>query len=107
MTLKWDRQVSALSWSEPLARTNELGRGENGRASVAQAQIRGASSLQYLCELRSTFLMRPQRTLRSTEGVIMPALKDLPSNATVRVKIIALNGSLEAPDGPEVEIVVP
>lgn len=34
-------------------------------------------------------------------------IKDLPSNATVRVKIIALNGSLEAPTGPEGETTVP
>ena len=34
-------------------------------------------------------------------------IKDLPTGATVRVKIIALNGSLEAPTGPEGEIVVP
>lgn len=34
-------------------------------------------------------------------------IKDLPPGATLKVKIIALNGSLEAPDGPEGEIVVP
>lgn len=34
-------------------------------------------------------------------------IKDLPTNATVRVKIIVLNGSLEAPSGPEAEITVP
>ena len=34
-------------------------------------------------------------------------ISDLPSNATVRVKIIALNGSLEAADGPVGEISVP
>jgi len=33
-------------------------------------------------------------------------IKNLPAGATVRVKIIALNGSLEAPDGPVAEIVV-
>lgn len=33
-------------------------------------------------------------------------LKNLPSGATVKVKIIALNGSLEAVDGPEAQIVV-
>ena len=33
-------------------------------------------------------------------------LKNLPAGATVKVKIIALNGSLEAPDGPEAQIVV-
>lgn len=33
-------------------------------------------------------------------------LKNLPSGATVKVKIISLNGSLEAPDGPEAQIVV-
>ena len=34
-------------------------------------------------------------------------IKDLPTGVNVRVKIIYLNGSLEAPDGPEGEIVVP
>ncbi|MCB1078135.1 MAG: fibronectin type III domain-containing protein [Verrucomicrobiae bacterium] len=34
-------------------------------------------------------------------------LKDQPPGATLKVKILALNGSLEAPDGPEAEIVVP
>lgn len=34
-------------------------------------------------------------------------IKDLPPGATLRVRIIALNGSLEAPGGPEGEIVVP
>ncbi len=29
---------------------------------------------------------------------------DLPASATVRVKIIALNGNLETPEGPEGEI---
>ena len=33
-------------------------------------------------------------------------LKDLPAGATVRVKILALNGSLEALDGPVAEILV-
>ena len=33
-------------------------------------------------------------------------LKNLPAGATVKVKIIALNGSLEAPSGPEAQIVV-
>ena len=33
-------------------------------------------------------------------------LKNLPSGATVKVKIIALNGSLEAADGPEAQMVV-
>jgi len=33
-------------------------------------------------------------------------LKNLPSGATVKVKIIALNGSLSAPDGPVAQIVV-
>lgn len=34
-------------------------------------------------------------------------IKDLPSGSTVKVKIIALNGSLEASDGPEAQISVP
>jgi hypothetical protein len=34
-------------------------------------------------------------------------IKDLPPGATLKVKIIALNGGLEALDGPEGEIVVP
>lgn len=34
-------------------------------------------------------------------------LKNLPSGATVKVKIISLNGSLEASDGPEAQISVP
>ena len=34
-------------------------------------------------------------------------IKDQPPGATLRVRLIALNGSLEAPDGPEAEIVVP
>ena len=33
-------------------------------------------------------------------------IKDQPSGATLRVKILALNGSLEAPSGPVAEIVV-
>lgn len=33
-------------------------------------------------------------------------IKDLPAGATVRVKIIALNGSLEAASGPEAEVVL-
>jgi hypothetical protein len=33
-------------------------------------------------------------------------LKNLPSGATVKIKIISLNGSLEAPTGPEAQIVV-
>ncbi len=33
-------------------------------------------------------------------------LKNLPSGATVKIKIIALNGSLRAPDGPEAQIVI-
>lgn len=39
----------------------------------------------------------------ATEYVI----KDMPSGATLKVKIIALNGSLEAVTGPEAQIVVP
>lgn len=34
-------------------------------------------------------------------------IKDQPPGATLRVRLIALNGGLEAPDGPEAEIVVP
>ena len=33
-------------------------------------------------------------------------LKNLTSGATVKIKIISLNGSLEAPSGPEAQIVV-
>lgn len=33
-------------------------------------------------------------------------LKDLPPGVTLRVKILALNGSLEALDGPVAEILV-
>ena len=33
-------------------------------------------------------------------------LKNLPSGATVKIKIISLNGSLEAPTGPEAQILV-
>ncbi|MBK8039076.1 MAG: hypothetical protein IPK22_18390 [Verrucomicrobiaceae bacterium] len=34
-------------------------------------------------------------------------ISDQPTGATLKVKIIALNGSLEAPDGPEAQITVP
>lgn len=34
-------------------------------------------------------------------------IKNLPTGATVRVKILCRRGSLEAPDGPEAEITVP
>ena len=34
-------------------------------------------------------------------------IKDLPPASTVKVKIIALNGSLEAPTGPESQITLP
>ena len=39
-------------------------------------------------------------------GDSQEVLKNLTVGATMRVKIIALNGSLEAPDGPVVEFVV-
>lgn len=42
-----------------------------------------------------------------TGNVTEKLLKDLPAATTLRLKLIALNGSLEAPDGPEGEIAVP
>ncbi|MCP5550815.1 MAG: fibronectin type III domain-containing protein [Akkermansiaceae bacterium] len=46
------------------------------------------------------------REYGKTGNVTETTIKDQPSGATLRVKVIALNGSLEASDGPEGEIVV-
>ena len=44
--------------------------------------------------------------MAKAEATAKSTSKNLPSGAMVKIKIISLNGSLEAPTGPEAQIVV-
>lgn len=47
------------------------------------------------------------REYSKSGNVIDELIKGLPAGSTVKVKIIALNGSLEAASGPEAQITLP